>query len=319
MMSQLVTEEFYVPARDSGIRIYVRNKRPAEMTAFSPARTILFVHGATYPSETAFDLRLDGVSWMEFIASRGFDVYLLDIRGYGRSTRPPQMSEPPENHPPLARGGDAVADVGVVADWILARRELSRLNLLGWSWGTSLMATYTTQNADRVNRLALYAPAWIRTTPSLVQVSGKVGAYRSVRRDQMLERWLTGVPEDRKASLIPQGWFDAWADAVFASDPDGAKQDPPVVRAPNGVVQDGRDFWSANKAWYDPTKITVPTLLVVAEWDRDTPLYMAQALFPLLTNAPYKRMAVIGEGTHTVMLEKNRMELFNIVQQFLEE
>jgi pimeloyl-ACP methyl ester carboxylesterase len=319
MMSQLVTEEFYVPARDSGIRIYVRNKRPAEMTAFSPARTILFVHGATYPSETAFDLRLDGVSWMEFIASRGFDVYLLDIRGYGRSTRPPQMSEPPENHPPLARGGDAVADVGVVADWILARRELSRLNLLGWSWGTSLMATYTTQNADRVNRLALYAPAWIRTTPSLVQVSGKVGAYRSVRRDQMLERWLTGVPEDRKASLIPQGWFDAWADAVFASDPDGAKQDPPVVRAPNGVVQDGRDFWSANKAWYDPTKITVPTLLVVAEWDRDTPLYMAQTLFPLLTNAPYKRMAVIGEGTHTVMLEKNRMELFNIVQQFLEE
>lgn len=318
-MSQLVTEEFYVPARDSGIRIYVRNKRPAEMTAFSPARTILFVHGATYPSETAFDLRLDGVSWMEFIASRGFDVYLLDIRGYGRSTRPPQMSEPPENHPPLARGGDAVADVGVVADWILARRELSRLNLLGWSWGTSLMATYTTQNADRVNRLALYAPAWIRTTPSLVQVSGKVGAYRSVRRDQMLERWLTGVPEDRKASLIPQGWFDAWADAVFASDPDGAKQDPPVVRAPNGVVQDGRDFWSANKAWYDPTKITVPTLLVVAEWDRDTPLYMAQTLFPLLTNAPYKRMAVIGEGTHTVMLEKNRMELFNIVQQFLEE
>jgi pimeloyl-ACP methyl ester carboxylesterase len=311
MMPQLVTEEFHVPAREPGIRIYVRNKRPAEMTTFSPARTMLFVHGATYPSETAFDLRLDGVSWMEFIASRGFDVYLLDIRGYGRSTRPPQMSEPPENNPPLARGGDAVADVGAVVDWILARRRVSKLNLLGWSWGTSLMATYTTQHADRVNRLALYAPVWIRTTPSLVQVSGKVGAYRSVRRDQMLERWLTGVPEDRKASLIPPGWFDALADAVFASDPDGTKQEPPVVRAPNGVVQDGLDFWSA--------KITVPTLVVVAEWDRDTPLYMAETLFPLLTNAPYKRMAVIGEGTHTLMLEKNRMELFNIVQQFLEE
>jgi pimeloyl-ACP methyl ester carboxylesterase len=319
MMPQLITEEFYVPAHDAGIRIYVRNKRPAEMTSFSPARTILFVHGATYPAETAFDLRLDGMSWMEFIASRGFDVYLLDIRGYGRSTRPPQMGEPAENNPPLARGGDAVADVGVVVDWILARRNLAKLNLLGWSWGTSLMATYTMQHADRVHRLALYAPGWIRTTPSLVQVPGKVGAYRSVRREQMLARWLTGVPEDKQASLIPPGWFDALADAVFASDPEGAKQDPPVVRAPNGVVQDGLDFWSANKPWYDPAKITVPTLLVVAEWDRDTPLYMAEALLPLLTNAPYKRMAVIGEGTHTVMLETNRLELFNVVQQFFEE
>jgi pimeloyl-ACP methyl ester carboxylesterase len=119
--------------------------------------------------------------------------------------------------------------------------------------------------------------------------------------------------------LIPPGRFDALADAVFASDPDGAKQDPPVVRAPNGIVQDGLDFWSAGRPYYDPAKITVPVLLAVAEWDRDTPPYMAEALFPLLVNAPYQRMAVIAEGTHTVMLEKNRMELFNAVQQFLEE
>ena len=45
----------------------------------------------------------------------------------------------------------------------------TKLNLLGWSWGTSLMATYTTQNPEKVERLALYAPQWIRTTASLVQ------------------------------------------------------------------------------------------------------------------------------------------------------
>jgi pimeloyl-ACP methyl ester carboxylesterase len=319
MTPQLITEEFHIPSRDPGIGIYVRNQRPADMVSFTPARTVLFVHGATYPSEAVFDLRLDGVSWMEFIASRGFDVYLLDVRGYGRSTRPPQMSEPAENNLPLARGDEAVADVGVVVDWILARRDLAKLNLLGWSWGCTLMATYATQHAGRVNRLALYAPGWIRTTPSLVQVPGKVGAYRTVRRAQILARWLTGVPEDKKASLIPPGRFDILADAVFASDPDGAKQDPPVVRAPNGIVQDGLEFWSAGRPYYDPAKITVPVLLAVAEWDRDTPPYMAGALFPLLTNAPYKRMAVIAEGTHTVMLEKNRIELFNAVQQFLEE
>ena len=53
---------------------------------------------------------------------------------------------------------------------------------------------------------------------------------------------------------------------------------PPVLRAPNGVVQDGLEFFSAGKPYYDPAKITAPTLLVLAEWDRDTPTYMAQTL-----------------------------------------
>ena len=34
---------------------------------------------------------------------------------------------------------------------------------------------------------------------------------------------------------------------------------------------------------------------------------------------PYKRYVEIGEGTHTVIMEKNRMELFQAVQQFLDE
>ena len=46
------------------------------------------------------------------------------------------------------------------------------------------MATYTTQNAAKVERLALYAPAWIRQTPSLVQTGpGPTPAYRMVQRD----------------------------------------------------------------------------------------------------------------------------------------
>jgi len=46
---------------------------------------------------------------------------------------------------------------------------------------------------------------------------------------------------------------------------------------------------------------------------------MVQALFPLLVNAPYKRSVTIGEGTHFVLWEKNRGQLFEEVQLFLEE
>ena len=40
---------------------------------------------------------------------------------------------------------------------------------------------------------------------------------------------------------------------------------------------------------------------------------------PVLTGAPYKRYVEIGEGTHTVIMEKNRMSLFREVQLFLDE
>jgi pimeloyl-ACP methyl ester carboxylesterase len=318
--ASIAMDDMMVPALDPGIEIFVRNKRPASLTAFRPERTVLYVHGATYPASTSFDLALDGVSWMDYLAARGYDVYLLDVRGYGRSTRPPEMAEKPDAHGPIVRGDTAVRDIGAVVDFILKRRNIPRLNLIGWSWGTTLMATYTTQNPGKVERLALYAPGWIRKTASLVPVApGPLGAWRATTRAQALTRWLTGVPEDKKATLIPAGWFDQWADATWATDPVGATQSPPAVRAPNGVLADGAEYWSSNKPYYDPAKITVPTLLVHGEWDQDLPPYMAQTLFPLLVNSPGKRYVMLAEGTHTIIMEKNRLELFKAVQAFLDE
>jgi pimeloyl-ACP methyl ester carboxylesterase len=316
---QIITEEIMVPAAEPGIQLYVRNKRLQDLTNFTGDKILLYVHGATYPSETAFDLQLNGMSWMDYIARQGYDVYLVDVRGYGKSTRPSEMGKPPEQSEPIVRTETAVKDVGAAVDFILKRRGVPKINLLGWSWGTSIMGWYTAQNNEKVNRLVLYAPQWIRNSPSLTDSGGPLGAYRTVSRDAARDRWLTGVPPEKKATLIPAGWFEAWADATFATDPVGAKQTPKVLRAPNGVTQDSRDFWGAGKALYDPANIRVPTFLAHAEWDADLPSYMLHAYFSKLTNVPYKRYVEIGEGTHTIIMEKNRMQLFQAVQQFLDE
>jgi pimeloyl-ACP methyl ester carboxylesterase len=319
----IVMEEAMVPS-DPGISVYVRNKRPASMSTYSPEKTVLYVHGATYPSETAFDLRLDGFSWMDYIARAGYDVWLVDVRGYGASTRPPAMDQPANANPPFGTTADAVKDVGAAVDHILKKRGLQKLNLIGWSWGTVTMASYTAQNNAKVNKLVLYAPVWIRTTASLVQTgAGPVAAYRTVPMSAARERWLTGVKPDKQKDLIPAGWYEAWADATWKTDPKAMAQNPPLLRAPNGVVADGQRYWAAGPGKstmpYAAADIRVPTLLIKAEWDADTPAYMAQALFPLLTGAPYKRYVEIGEGTHTVIMEKNRMHLFREVQLFLDE
>jgi len=315
----ITLEEFMVPTPDPGIHLYLRNKHLHGVTKFPSEKIVLFVHGATYPAETTFDLKLNGMSWMDYIADHGYDVYMVDIRGYGKSTRPAEMDKTAADNAPLVRTDTAVKDVGAAVDFIRKRRGVSKIDLLGWSWGTSIMGWYTAQNNENVARLVLYAPVWIRTAPALTDPGGKLGAYRTVSREAARDRWMTGVPADKQADLIPEGWFDAWADANFATDPEGSKQTPPVVRAPNGTVQDSREYWVVDKPLYDPSGIRVPTFLAHAEWDSDTPSYMLHAYFAKLTNTPYKRYVEIGEGTHSIMMEKNRMQLFTEVQQFLDE
>src|SRR3954468_4530980 len=121
-LPELVTESFMISSGDAGIELYLRNKRPAGMTHFPAERILLYVHGATYPSETAFDLPIEGASMMDLIAARGYDVYLVDIRGYGCSTRPPEMSAPPEANLPIVSTDVAVRDFSAAVDHVLKRR-----------------------------------------------------------------------------------------------------------------------------------------------------------------------------------------------------
>jgi hypothetical protein len=46
---------------------------------------------------------------------------------------------------------------------------------------------------------------------------------------------------------------------------------------------------------------------------------MAEAYFAGLTAAPYKRFVGLGEGTHSVMLQKTRMQFFHEIRGFLTE
>ncbi len=314
----LVTEEFRIPAPGAlGIELYVRNKRAADHTRFSPETTLVYVHGATYPASTAFDLKLDGLSWMDFIAARGFDVWLLDLRGYGMSTALPELAQPANANPPPVRTAVAADDVGRVVDFVRARRQIARVNLMGWSWGTSIMGMLAGQQPDKVERLVLYAPQWLRMPPATTPPA-PAAAWRDVTRATAHQRWVREVPADRLPGMIPAGWFDAWADATWATNQRVPGVEPPTLRAPNGVLADSAETYGTGKPLYDPKKITVPTLLVVAAWDQDTPVYMAEHLVRELTNAPMRRLSVLAEGTHTVVMERNRMALFHEVQGFLE-
>jgi len=316
---KIVTETIMVQAKDPGILLHVRNKRLDTMTQFAPERIVLFVHGATTPAEAVFDIPLGGYSWMDYVAQSGWDVYMMDLRGYGRSTRPPEMSKPASENPPLVNTDVAVRDVSAVVDHILSRRGVSKINLVGWSWGTVLMGAYTAQNNAKVRHLVLYGPLWLIKDAPPIGGQGPLGAYRTVTKEAARQRGLRGIPTEKQEEISPSAWFDQWWTGNLATDLEGARQNPPVLRAPNGIIEDLRKYWMAGKPYYNPSQIMVPTLVILAEWDMDTPPYMAQEVFKNLSKAPTKRLVMIGEGTHGVCIEKNRWQLFREVQLFLED
>ena len=130
------------------------------------------------------------------------------------------LMAPPADNKPIVDTPTAARDVGAAVEHILQKRGVGKIDLMGWSWGTAIMGLYTTTHNDKVNRLVLYAPAWTFTTrPAIGGGEAPLGAYRTVSKDSARQRWLNGVPEAKKADLIPEGWFEQWADATWHSIP----------------------------------------------------------------------------------------------------
>src|SRR4249920_937407 len=80
-----------VPAnKGERVQIYVREKFAGDAAGKS---VVLMVHGGFSPATLAFDVEREDYSWMSYLAGAGFDVFAMDMTGYGKSSRP-KMDDP---------------------------------------------------------------------------------------------------------------------------------------------------------------------------------------------------------------------------------
>jgi pimeloyl-ACP methyl ester carboxylesterase len=313
------TQDFMIPSDTPGIELHVRNKRAAGQSGFGEALTVLLMHGATYGSGSLYDTAIEGYSFMDYLAREGFDAYAVDARGYGESTRPQEMELPASQSEPLGRTESGIRDFTTAVNFVLRTSGIARLNVIGMSWGGSVTGAFTARNGHKVRKLGLVAPQWISDQPIPLDDGGTLGGYRTVHAADARQRWVGAAPEWKRGTLIPEGGFEAWLHNTVFSEPDEALRTKNSIRAVNGPIQDIREFWGAAKPFYDPGQIEVPVLLIHGEWDIDVPLALAQDYFVHLTGAPNKRWLELGEATHMLMLEKNRVQAYDAFVGFMNE
>lgn len=312
--SAIVTENLQFDARDDNLRLHLRNKHPEDYYSPKPETTVLFLHGATFPGIATFDHAIDGQSWMDYLARRGYDVYALDIRGYGASTKPAEMAQPPEGKAPLVDSTAALRDVSKTVEYILSRRNLETLTIVGWSWGATLAGSYAANASSKIHKLVLYSPPWISDEPAAPDAVKELGAWRGVPLFLIGERWGHNLPDKERKELITPEAKRAWMTAL--AETAGGEQ---LLKVPNGAVADALKTWGAKTPAWQPERISAPTMVVQGEWDADTPPAMGLSVFAHLTGTAARRYVLIGEGTHMLLLEKNRRQLFQAVHGFLEE
>jgi pimeloyl-ACP methyl ester carboxylesterase len=294
----------------------------------------VLVHGARVPGLASFDLPVPGGSLAEDLARAGYPVYIMDVRGYGHSTRPPEMSEPSKANAPLVRSTEAVRDIAAVVEWIRSHRGVDEVALLGWATGGSWCGQYAALHPDRVRDViflnALYGGS--ATHPSIGHGSsledpqrpgrfnaGDVGAYRLNTAESLFGSWDRSIPIDDKAAWRDPRVAAAYAAAALESDSTSGERTPPSFRAPTGALEDSFHQAIGRRLW-DASLIRARALVVRSEldfWSREAD---QRALQQELVHAREVRSVTIPAATHYVFLdrpERGRSRFMRAVLDFL--
>ncbi|MGH9208460.1 MAG: alpha/beta fold hydrolase [Acidimicrobiales bacterium] len=80
----------------------------------------------------------------------------------------------------------------------LRRRGIPKINLMGWSWGATIMGAYTAEQNGKVAALVLYSPGWLKRPPPSQAAATPLGACISQTMAQARERILTGRQQTGK-------------------------------------------------------------------------------------------------------------------------
>lgn len=259
-----------------------------EKRAVHPKRSVLLVHGRTWSSLPDFDLQVPGeqLSVMDALVARGYDVYAVDLRGYGATPRDSTGWLTPHR---------AAADVAAVLAWIGKRAPSSdRPALVGWSFGALVAQLVGEEHPELMSSLVLFGrPVFDAPLPR-----DSVGAMPLRARTTA----AAAASDFIAPGAISKRAIESYVHAALASD---------------SVRVDWKELGDFDTL--DATRVMVPTLLMVGELD---PFYsrrpMAQAEIFVRLGTADKEWVILAGGDHAALIERTAPRFVQAIASFVE-
>jgi pimeloyl-ACP methyl ester carboxylesterase len=283
-------EEHYV-MRD-GIRIYLWEKYlPGQIGSFAQTgKVVLLVHGGTRSGRSLYDLQIRDYSLMDFFAQHDYDVWAIDIHGYGQSDKTDDWID----------AKSAAADISAGVEYIAKLRGVSKVDLFGCSAGTQRAGLYAMEHPERVARLILHAGFW-KGSEEFRAMNRK----RLENGGQPLPRTRPTTAADFRDGFV-LGQFEQ--DVVDESVRIGMQNDP---QRPNIFAE------YTKLPILDPKRIVVPTLIIFGEQDFAANDADLLPFFEQLSTHD-KSYVQLPDGGHMMILEKGHRRLQHEVLSFLD-
>ena len=275
-------------------------------------KVVLFAEGSAVPTSGTAAYKISGVSWMDSLALSGFDVWSLDYLGYGGSSR--YRENDLASFP--GRASDCATQLAHAVDFILTKRRIHRLSLIGDSFGSLVAGVYASRSPELVDRLILFAPVTPVADAKPDKAQRPASQFHLVAPDDLWQLYTTWLPKDKYVGIDRDFFLKTWGEKYLDSDRASRQRVPPTVMIPAGPDLDTIDI-EHGRFPFDPALIKAPTLIIFGEWDAVATEEGAKRLFDLLTGTRDKRQIVIGRGTHVIQLESSRQVLFTEVVTFL--
>ncbi len=285
-------------AKRDGLRIYLweKCKVGSEMTFAATGRVVLLVHGGTWSGRPDFDLQIRDYSLMDFLAKNGYDVWAIDIHGYGHSDKTDKDWSGVQS---------AAADIAAAVEYITKSRGVEKVGSLGWSAGTQRVGLFAMQHPERVAKLILYAPHWKGTEEYREKVRKRIE-----NGGQALTQYRTNTEAAARSDFV-EGELSRHPqyeeDVVAAYAQEALRTDP---QSPNAFVDN-------TKPILDPLLITVPTMIIHGENDYAAKQEDLLPFFEQLATRD-KEYVLLPAGGHALMLEKDHRRFQHEVLSFFE-
>lgn len=314
MSMQNVENKDYFVSGSNGIQIFVRKLESVKAKPIS-AQPLLMVRGGGPGALASFDLDVAGGSLAKDLAEKGLKVFIMNIRGWERSTLP--KYDLSDDALLIGTIEEAIEDIGHVVDFICAKERVKKVSLFGWATGGHWIGGYTSKNPAKVANFislnSLYstnAPWELRQffQDSLNPMKfNRTSLFRESTKGELGRKWTATIPIETK-----EDWRDPTVFQGYLS----FGKDKTVMKVP-GAYREESFYMSLGKSYWNASSITCPSLILRTKldfWSRPEDLI---AIEKDLINVPKKVIKEIT-GTHYVFLDRQENGRESLIQEIFE-